>query len=327
MPDAALDCASVREHVRKVVAAVAPNATRERYAAFGVRVIAGAARFTGRRTVAVGDAVTIRARRFVIATGSSPSLPPIPGLESVPYVTEDTILDLAEIPAHLIVIGGSPTALALAQAFRWFGAAVTVLDAAEPLANEDPECAGVLLDQLAREGIVLRAGVAVARVEHADATIKVVLAGADCTGAAGEETITGSHLMVAAGRRPNTDGLGLAARARQMRGGAHRAARRAAHHQPAHLRDRRRHRRCALGAGGPASRRPRRPQRIVPAAGAARPGPGPARDLHGARVAQVGLDEVAARQGGHRINVLRWPYRRTTAPTAPSVTSAGTSRS
>jgi pyruvate/2-oxoglutarate dehydrogenase complex dihydrolipoamide dehydrogenase (E3) component len=303
-PDVTIDYAKVREHVRAVVAAVAPNATRERYTAFGVRVIAGAARFTDRKTVAIGDAVTIRARRFVIATGSSPSPPPIAGLDSVPHVTEDTILDLTEIPAHLIVVGASPTALALAQAFRWFGTAVTVVDAAEPLAGEDPECAGILLDQLGRDGIVLRAGVAVARVEQAGQGIQVVLAG---TGT--EETIAGSHLMVAAGRRPNVDGLGLAeARVRCE------AERIVLDHG---LRTTNK-RIYAIGdvAGAPPSVHAARHHaglvvRNALFRQAVRLDPAlvPRVTFTEPALAHVGLDEVAARQGGRPINVLRWPYR------------------
>src|SRR4029077_20424184 len=102
--------------------------------------------------------------RFVIATGSSPSLPPIPGLYAVPYLTNETVFDLPTLPEHLIIIGGGPTGLELAQAFRRLGAAVTVLEAAEPLAREDPECADVVLDQPAREGLALPRGVSVARV-------------------------------------------------------------------------------------------------------------------------------------------------------------------
>ena len=101
----------------------------------------------------VGDAIEVKARRFVIATGSSPALPPIPGLEAVPYLTNETVFDLTTQPAHLVVIGAGPIGLELAQAFRRLGSAVTVLEAAQPLAREDAECAAILLDALAREGV------------------------------------------------------------------------------------------------------------------------------------------------------------------------------
>jgi pyruvate/2-oxoglutarate dehydrogenase complex dihydrolipoamide dehydrogenase (E3) component len=153
--------------------------------------------------VVVGDGIEIAARRFVIATGSSPALPPIAGLEAAPYLTNETVFDLTARPEHLIVIGAGAIGLELAQAFRRLGAAVTVLEAAEPLAREDGECAAIVLDALAREGVLIRSNVAVARVESAGAKIKVVVAGD------GEEAIEGSHLLIATGRRANTDGLAL----------------------------------------------------------------------------------------------------------------------
>jgi pyruvate/2-oxoglutarate dehydrogenase complex dihydrolipoamide dehydrogenase (E3) component len=198
--DAKVDFARVRAHVRRVIAAVAPIDAKERFAALGVRVIEGAARFTDAVTVAVDERFTIKARRFVIATGSAPALPPIPGLAETPHLTNETIFDLAECPRHLIVIGAGPVGLELAQAFRRLGAAVTVLEAAAPLGKDDPECAAIVLDQLARDGVVIRAGVAIERVARAGDAIQVAVGG---------ETIKGSHLLVAAGRAPIVEGLDL----------------------------------------------------------------------------------------------------------------------
>ncbi len=196
--------AEVHRHVHGVIAAIAPNDSKERFTGLGVRMIRGAARFKDRRTVLVGEDTQIRARRFVIATGSTPALPPIPGLETSPYLTNETIFDLVTRPDHLIVIGGGPIGLELAQAFRRLGSAVTVLEAAQPLAREDPECADVVLRQIAREGIDLRSGTTVLRVETADSKIRVVVGETN-----GEQAIEGSHLLVATGRRPTTDGLDL----------------------------------------------------------------------------------------------------------------------
>ena len=140
----------------------------------------------------------------MLATGSSPALPPIPGLAETPHLTNETVFDLTARPEHLLVIGAGPIGLELAQAFRRLGAAVTVLETAQPLAREDPECSAMVLDQLAREGIDVRVGAPVVRVEGDDTRIKVVVGGAD-----GEAAIEGSHLLVAAGRRVNTAGLGL----------------------------------------------------------------------------------------------------------------------
>jgi len=199
-----VDFAKVRDHVRGVIAAIAPNDSQERFTGLGVRVLDGTARFIDAATVAVGDAFEIKARRFVIATGSSPAIPPIPGLAETPHFTNETIFDLAECPSHLVVIGAGPIGLELAQAFRALGATVTVIEAATPLAKDDPECAAVVLDQLARDGVVIRAGAAVRRVSGADGKVQVTIGGAT-----GEETLAGSHLLVAAGRSPNVADLEL----------------------------------------------------------------------------------------------------------------------
>jgi pyruvate/2-oxoglutarate dehydrogenase complex dihydrolipoamide dehydrogenase (E3) component len=198
-----IDFARVREHVRGVIAAIAPNDSTERFTGLGVRVIAGTAQFKDAATVAVGDAFEIKARRFVIATGSTPAIPPIAGLADTPHFTNETIFDLAACPRHLIVIGAGAVGLELAQAFRRLGAAVTVLEAATPLAKNDPECAATVLDQLAREGVMMRAGVTLQRVAGADGNVQVVIGGTT------EETIEGSHLLVATGRTPNVADLGL----------------------------------------------------------------------------------------------------------------------
>jgi pyruvate/2-oxoglutarate dehydrogenase complex dihydrolipoamide dehydrogenase (E3) component len=199
-----VDFGKVNKHVHDVIAAIAPNDSKERFTGLGVRVIEGSARFKNRKTVTVGEGIEIRARRFVIATGSSPSLPPIPGLATTPHLTNETVFDLTERPEHLVVIGAGPVGLELAQAFHRLGAPVTVLEAAWPLAHEDPECVQAVLDQLAREGVDLRSPVEVVRVETAESKIAVVV-----RDAGGEQTILGSHLLVATGRRANTEELGL----------------------------------------------------------------------------------------------------------------------
>src|SRR5262245_10985560 len=184
-----VDFAKVHDHVHAVIAAVAPNDSTERFTGLGVRVIAGTARFKDRGTVAVGDDIEIKARRFVIATGSAPALPPIPGLAETPHLTNETVFDLKQCPERLIVIGAGPIGLELAQAFHRLGADVTVLEAARPLAKDDPECAAIVLDQLAREGIRLRAGVEIVRIESIPPKVRAVL-----KTPAGEETVDGTHL-------------------------------------------------------------------------------------------------------------------------------------
>src|SRR5450631_4591733 len=199
----AIDFAKVHDHVHRVIAKIAPVDSAERFVGLGVRVIKGHARFKDRRTVTVGD-IEIRARRFVIATGSKPALPPIPGLDQGPYLANETIFNLTALPKHLIVIGAGPIGIELAQAFRRFGSDVTVCEAAAPLAKDDPECAAIVLDQLEREGVVIRSGVKVVRVKHASVSVAVTF-----EGAGGEETVEGRYLLVATGRKPTTDGLDL----------------------------------------------------------------------------------------------------------------------
>ncbi len=204
LPRAEIDFAKVNAHVHGVIAAIAPNDSKERFTGLGVRVIEGAARFKDGATVGVGDQFEIKARRFVIATGSSPAVPPIPGLSETPYLTNETIFDLKRCPDHLIILGAGPIGLELAQAHRRLGAKVTVLEAAAPLSKDDPECAAIVLEQLAREGVLIRSGVKVARISHSDGKIQAVIETSQ-----GEEMIEGSNLLIAAGRRANVQDLDL----------------------------------------------------------------------------------------------------------------------
>jgi pyruvate/2-oxoglutarate dehydrogenase complex dihydrolipoamide dehydrogenase (E3) component len=198
-----IDFAKVHDHVHGVIAAIAPTDSAARFTALGVRVVHGYARFKDRHTVVAGE-MEIRARRFVIATGSRPAAPPIPGLDGGPCLTNENIFDLKERPEHLIIIGAGPIGLEMAQAFRRFGSSVTVLEAARPLAKDDPECAAIVIDRLEREGVIIRSGVNVIGIAHAGASVTVTI---EVAGA--EQTITGSHLMVATGRTPSVDGLDL----------------------------------------------------------------------------------------------------------------------
>jgi pyruvate/2-oxoglutarate dehydrogenase complex dihydrolipoamide dehydrogenase (E3) component len=200
-----VDFSTVTAHVRDAVAAVAPQVSSERFAGLGVRVIAGTARFKDANTAEAGDA-TIKARRFIVATGSLPVIPAIPGLADLPYLIPQTAFDLSDYPRHLIVIGAGGIGLELAQTFRRLGSEVTVLEAERPLRREDPECAAVVLDALALEGIRLLSGVRIAQVRRSLARIQVAIAKSE---GSGEETIEGTHLLVAAGRRPNIEELNL----------------------------------------------------------------------------------------------------------------------
>ncbi|MSO65693.1 MAG: dihydrolipoamide dehydrogenase [Alphaproteobacteria bacterium] len=198
-----LDFARSQRHVKQVIAAIAPNDSVERYAGMGVNVIHATARFIDPETVLAGDTL-VRARRFVVATGSSPLVPPIPGLASVPFFTNETIFDNSIRPRHLIVLGGGPIGLELAQAHRRLGAEVTVLEMARFLPKDDPEVVEQVLTSLARDRVVLRAGSKVTAVARADDGIVVTI---ERDGR--QETLHGSHLLVAAGRRANVTDLGL----------------------------------------------------------------------------------------------------------------------
>ena len=201
----------VNDHVHRVINSLSANASRERLTGLHVRVIEGEARFRDTRTVVVGQGqggsedvrFEVQARRFVIATGSKPLVPTISGIDQCSYFTNETIFEARERPKHLIVIGAGPSGLELAQAFRRLGSEVTVLELAQPLAEEDPECAAIVLDSLEREGIPIRSGVKVERVRTLRQRIEVVLAGDT------EETIQGTDLLVTTGRQPNVAGLDL----------------------------------------------------------------------------------------------------------------------
>ncbi len=198
-----IDFAKVHDHVHGVIAGIAPHDSVERFEGLGVQVIQGAARFTGPKEVEV-EGRRIRARRFVIATGSSPALPPIPGLDEVPFLTNESVFDLKERPDHLIVVGAGPIGAELAQAQRRLGARVTLLEVASLMAKDDPEAAEVVRRRLVAEGIDLHEGIRIEALARKGNGVAVKIE------AEGEtREITGSHLLVAAGRRPNVNGLGL----------------------------------------------------------------------------------------------------------------------
>ncbi len=198
-----IDARRVHDHVKSVIAAIAPNDSIERFTGLGVQVIQAAARFYDKNSVIAGDKL-IRASRFCIATGSSPAVPPIPGLNEVAYFTNETIFDNQRPLGALIVIGGGPIGMELAQAHARLGAQVTVLEGLKPLGKDDPELAEVVLKKLAAEGIAIREGAKVERVEGRVGAIRVTIATA-----AGIEVVEGTHLLVATGRKPNLGDLNL----------------------------------------------------------------------------------------------------------------------
>ncbi|HEY6629882.1 MAG TPA: FAD-dependent oxidoreductase [Rhizobiaceae bacterium] len=297
-----IDFKAVMAHVRDVVASAAPAVSPERLATLGVTVIKGQARFTGRRTLLVGD-TEIRARRYVIATGTSPIVPDIPGIAEIGCLTEDTVFELGRRPGHLVIIGGSAAGLELAQTFRRLGSQVTVLEEATVLPGEDPEMAAVVARKLRAEGVTVREGVKATAVERRGKTsVRVLVETAD-----GNDDVDGSHLAVAAGRAPDIEGLDLKKAGVALKGNAIDAS--------AMLRTTNR-RIYAVGGvtGAPNSaqtatyhaglvlkallfRLPAKDRAVVP--GAVRTDP---------ELARVGLTEAQASKRRRKLTVLRWPY-------------------
>ncbi len=200
-----VDAAGVFKHIHGTIGAIAPNDSVERFTGLGVQVIEKAGRFVGKDTIEAGD-TRIKARRFVIATGSSAFVPRIPGLDDVPFYTNETVFYADTLPDHLIVIGGGPIGIELAQAHRHLGAKVTVLEMFSIMPKDDPELVAVVRKQLDADGLDIRESVKIARVEKSRDGLAVILDGNN-----GEERIEGSHLLVATGRRANVDGLNLEA--------------------------------------------------------------------------------------------------------------------
>ncbi|UCH75080.1 MAG: FAD-dependent oxidoreductase [Rhodospirillales bacterium] len=198
-----IDFAAVHGHVRGVIDGIAPMDSQERFEGMGVNVIRAAGRFTGPREVEAGGQ-RIRARRFVVATGSTAAIPPITGIDDVPLLTNETIFDLNERPAHLIVIGGGPIGAEMAQAHRRLGCDVTVLEMFSLLGRDDPEAADVVRRRMLAEGIAIREKIEIQALAKEDGGITATIKKDGAT-----ETIEGSHLLVAAGRTVNVDGLGL----------------------------------------------------------------------------------------------------------------------
>ena len=197
--DPVIDWDRVRSHVQGVIATIAPMDSEHRFQALGATVIRGEARFRDPMTIAV-DGRVLTARRFIVAAGSRATVPPIPGLDQIAYWTNDTLFDLAEKPDHLLILGGGPIGLEMADAFSGLGCAVTVVEAGRIAARDDPELVAGLRRALAARGVTFREGV---KVTGAAPGPKLLLDDGAC--------LSGSHLLVAVGRTPNLAALDLPA--------------------------------------------------------------------------------------------------------------------
>lgn len=193
----------VHDHVEQVITALAPQHAAARLEALGVEIVSGTARFINRRAVTVGE-TEIRARRFVIATGARLPVPSIPGLDAVPYFTSETILDNTRKLTHLVVIGGGPLGLELAQAYARLGTEVTVIESGPMLAGFDPELAAVALKRVAEQGVSLRPHATVTAIQPRSMGIGVAVQNGEV-----DQLLDVSHILVAADRMPNLAGLEL----------------------------------------------------------------------------------------------------------------------
>ncbi|WP_108838810.1 NAD(P)/FAD-dependent oxidoreductase [Tateyamaria sp. Alg231-49] len=195
-----VDYAAAKDHIRDVIAQIEPVDSQERFEGFGVNVIREFGHFISDTEVQAGDTV-ISARRIVIATGSSPFVPPIDGIDTVPYLTNETLWDLRDKPEHLLIIGGGPIGMEMAQAHVRLGSKVTVIEGAKALGKDDPEMAAIVLDNLRSEGVEIVEDAKASRIEGSDGEVTVH--------SEDGRRFTGSHLLVAVGRKANTDNLKL----------------------------------------------------------------------------------------------------------------------
>jgi pyruvate/2-oxoglutarate dehydrogenase complex dihydrolipoamide dehydrogenase (E3) component len=293
----------VHDHIHQVIAQIAPNDSVERFTSLGVRVITGEAAFIDRRTVRVGE-IEVQPRRFVLATGSKPALPEIPGLESVPFLTNETVFDLTRRPERLLVLGGGPIGVELGQAFRRLGSEVTLVQSGRLLPREDAEIAGFARRSLLADGVSLREGAKVVAVSGVEGAITATLDDGS--------TLAVTHLLVAAGRAANVASLNLTAAGvtATPRGIPVNAKLKTSNRRVYAIGD------CAVGAtdglqfthvanyhAGIVIRSAlfRLPAKVSNAAI-------PRVTYCDPEIASVGLSEDAARAAGRPVQVLRWPF-------------------
>ena len=199
------DLGRVMERVARVIEGIEPNDSPERFRALGVEVVFGSGAFTGPDAFVVSGR-RLTAKTFVIATGSRPATPHIPGLNAVPYLTNETIFNLREPVPHLLVVGAGPIGCEMAQAFRRLGSDVTVVDVSPRiLPREDADLAAVVSKTLEAEGVRFRLGASIVSCAGHARDLGITVHGPD--GVITE--LTGSHLLLAAGRAANLEGLGL----------------------------------------------------------------------------------------------------------------------
>lgn len=194
-----VDWAGVHRHIHDAIANIEPHDSKETFEDMGCEVFLNHARITGRQTVETAGRA-LKAPRIVIATGSEPFVPPMDGLENVPYLTNENLFDLTEQPEHLVIIGGGVIGMEMAQSFRRLGSEVTVINPGPLMGRDDPDSVAVVADTMRSEGVRFIDGKGT-RVEGAGGNITVHTDGG--------ETVSGSHLLIAVGRRARVSGFGL----------------------------------------------------------------------------------------------------------------------
>ncbi len=198
-----VDFKKVYDHVHSVISSIAPKDSVERFEALGVKVVLEEGSFIDEYKIETKSYI-IQAKRFIIATGSSPFLPPLEGLSN--YYTNETIFELQEVPKHLVVIGGGPIGIEMAQAFHRLGSRVTILEAFAALPKDDPDMTAKLKTILIHEGIELKEHIKILSIKQNGQAIKF-----SCISGDGPLKLTASHVLVATGRRPNIQSLNLEA--------------------------------------------------------------------------------------------------------------------
>lgn len=199
-----LDFKQVMSHVHQVIKTLAVHDSVERFESLGVQVIRDTGHFIDEDTVVAGN-FQIKAKRFVIASGSSAAVPPIPGINKIPFYTNETIFNLTELPEHLLVIGGGPVGCELAQAFAMLGSRVTLVESSHLLNNDDPDAVAIVRKSLIEKGVCLLEEATIQTMEaKVQKRIRLLV---NCPR---EEStvIEGSHLLIATGRKPNIADLG-----------------------------------------------------------------------------------------------------------------------
>jgi pyruvate/2-oxoglutarate dehydrogenase complex dihydrolipoamide dehydrogenase (E3) component len=201
--DPKTDWDAVKAHVSGAIATIAPVDSQERFEGLGVTVIREAARFADKKTI-VSDTSRTQARRIIIATGSRAFIPPIEGLKDVPFLTNETIFTLPELPEQLVILGGGPIGLEMAQAFARLGSQVTVIEMGRAMPRADADHADIAIKALRDEGVTILEQHKAQRVTQENGRIRVHTDNGTVT-----PVIDGSHLLVATGRRAVLDGLDL----------------------------------------------------------------------------------------------------------------------